>query len=80
MLNFLKQQKEMYYEIKEKIRLNHLQMCICYCPEWCTEGFQIGVWDKNSQIFQAVGIKKEYFDQKVLEFCPLNNAGEPVPL
>ena len=70
----------MYYEISQKHRLAHRQLCICYCPEWCDEGFQIGVWDKNSGTFESVGIKKEYFDKTVKEFCPLDISGEPVEL
>jgi len=40
---------------------------ICYCPEWCEEGYQIGVY--NGKVFTYNAKPNEMFDSLVEQWA-----------
>lgn len=52
------------------------QLCLCRCPEWCEEGYQIAIYEDG--IFQYSDQPNGYFDRKVIAWMPLDQDGEPL--
>lgn len=52
------------------------QLCLCRCPEWCEEGYQIAIYEDG--IFHYSDQPNSYFDKKVIAWMPLNQDGEPL--
>lgn len=67
------------YESRDRAKLlTKNQMCICRCPDWCYEGYQIGTW--NGEAFEYDADPNGGFDQHVIAFLPLNKDGKPTKL
>jgi len=67
----------MYIEkTKQSVRmLKYKQLVICKCPDWCSEGFQIGYW--NGREFDYDECPNNMFDETVISFMLLDDDGEP---
>ena len=67
------------YESRDRAKLlTKNQMCICRCPDWCDEGYQIAKW--NGEAFEYDADPNGGFDQHVIAFLPLNKDGKPTIL
>ncbi|HWY09700.1 MAG TPA: hypothetical protein VN026_00170 [Bacteroidia bacterium] len=62
--------KKQFISIKE---LKEGQLCICTCPEWCSTGFQIAIWDGEK--FDYPDASNDGFDSLVIGFMPLDDDG-----
>ena len=64
------------YESRERATLlTENQMCICRCPDWCEEGYQIATW--NGEKFEYDADPNGGFDKSVIAFFPLTDDGYP---
>ena len=50
------------------------QLCLCFCPDWCSLGFQVAEWTGNK--FDFPEVSNDLFDSLVIEWIPLNSYGE----
>jgi len=51
------------------------QLCICRCPNWCEEGYQVAVFEDGE--FQYDAQPNSWFHREVIAWLPLNSDGEP---
>ena len=54
----------------------HGQLCICRCPKWCDEGYQIAYWDGDK--FDYSCSPNSHFDEHVIAWFALDKEGEPL--
>ena len=67
------------YESRDRAKLlTENQMCICRCPDWCDEGYQIAKW--NGENFEYDNDPNGGFDRHVIAFLPLTDDGKPTSL
>lgn len=52
------------------------QLCLCRCPEWNEEGYQVAIY--KDRVFQYSDQPNKYFDRKVIAWIPLDQDGEPL--
>ncbi len=52
------------------------QICLCQCPDWCSEGFQVARWDGEK--FDYDSSSNPEFDGKIIGFVPLDEDGLPM--
>ena len=52
------------------------QLCICRCPEWCDEGYQIATYDGEG--FDYDNAPNGSFNEYVIAWLALNEDGEPI--
>lgn len=59
----------------KKPKLEVGQMCLCYCPEWCTINYQVAFWDGEK--FDYPDAPNDNFDNCVDGYLPLTEDGKP---
>ena len=64
----------MYKGRREKPKTG--QLCICRCPDWCEEGYQIATFDGEKFDYDAA--TNSFFDENVIAWLALNEDGEPI--
>lgn len=52
------------------------QLCICRCPNWSEEGYQIAQWDGKK--FDYSCSPNSFFDEHVIAWMPLDDGGKPL--
>ena len=60
----------------KKVKLEVGQMCLCYCPEWCSINYQVAIWDGKK--FDYPDSPNDNFDACVDGFIRLNEDGKPI--
>lgn len=66
----------MYKSISEAINLRYGQLCLCRCPNWCDEGYQVAKWTGSE--FEYDADPNGSFNNYVIAFMPLDDEGRPV--
>jgi len=52
------------------------QLCLCRCPNWCSSGYQVAIFEDG--IFQFDEQPNDWFDGDVIAWLPLDEDGIPV--
>lgn len=65
----------MYKSLGESVNLKPEQLCLCRCPHWCEEGYQVATW--NGSEFEYSADPNGSFNDHVIAFMPLDDEGCP---
>lgn len=68
----------MYESLINNRFLNKNQLCLCRCPDWCEEGYQVAKW--NGMKFEYEADPNGGFDRYVKAFIPLDADWRPCKL
>jgi hypothetical protein len=66
--------KTTYFGIKEKPKDG--QLCLCRCPDWCHEGYQVANFEDDK--FSYDSDPNGTFNNYVIAWLPLNEDGLPL--
>lgn len=70
--------KVIWYPKERRNELDHDQLVLTKCPEWCNEGFHVATW--NGTEFEYRDQPNNMFDDLVTEFLILSEEGDVLEL
>lgn len=50
------------------------QLCLCRCPGWCDEGYQVAVFEDGE--FHYSGESNNWLNEYVIAWMPIDREGE----
>lgn len=66
----------MYYVNRNEKLPTKNQLCLCRCPNWCSEGLQVARY--NGTKFDYDDSPNDMFDRNVTAWLPLTENGVPM--